>query len=122
MKALLASDPDGWVHKNGQLAIEAVKKQLEVFNKSRQTIKVPLSGTVPSLFDTVAQKVNTLLLEDPENIESIKELVDPILSRAMYRWDSIPYTLVCSVRCEESNRKGTSSEESKARAGRCARE
>ena len=99
MKALLASDPGGWVHKNGQLAIEAVKKQLEVYNKSRKTVKVAPSGsTIPSLFDTVAQKVNALLLEDPDNVESIKELVDPILARAMYRWESIPYTLVCGVR------------------------
>ena len=105
VKALLASDPDGWVHKNGQLAIESIKTQLEVYNQSRQkTVKVTRSGTstgsgtVPSLFDTVAQKVNTLLLEDPDNLESIKELVDPILSRAMYRWESIPYSLVCGVR------------------------
>lgn len=104
MKALLASDPDGWVHKNGQLAIEAVKKQLEVYNKSKKrTVRAAPSvtgtgPTIPSLFDTVAQKVNTLLLEDPDNVESIKELVDPILSRAMYRWEAIPYTLVCGVR------------------------
>ena len=94
----MASDPDGWVHKNGQLAIEAVKKQLEVYNRYRKPVKAPPSGTIPSLFDTVAQKVNTLLLEDADNIESIKDLVDPILSRAMYRWDSIPYTLVGGVR------------------------
>jgi hypothetical protein len=103
VKALLASDPHGWVHKNGQLAIEAIKTQLEVYRQSRkQTLKAAPSGTgtgtVPSLFDTVAQKVNTLLLEDPDNLESIKELVDPILFRAMYRWESIPYTLVCGVR------------------------
>ena len=108
MKVLLASDPDGWVHKNGQLAIEAIKRQLEVYNKNqKRTVKAAPSGsgagsgtttTVPSLFDTVAQKVNTLLLEDPDNVESVKELVDPILSRAMYRWESIPYALVCGVR------------------------
>jgi len=101
VKALLASDPNGWVYKNGQLAIEAIKTQLEVYNQSRkQTVEATPSGTgtVPSLFDTVAQKVNTLLLEDPDNLESVKELVDPILSRAMYRWESIPYTLVCGVK------------------------
>jgi len=98
VKALLASDPDGWLHKNGQLAIQAIKKQLEVYNKPRKTVKSTPSGTIPSLFDTVTQKINTLLLGDPNNIESIKELVDPILSRAMYRWESIPYTLVWDVR------------------------
>jgi len=98
VKVLLASDPNGWVQRNGQLAIEAIKRQLEVYSKTRKIVKAPPSGTIPSLFDTVAEKVNTLLLEDPDNVESIKELVDPILSRAMYRWESIPYTLVCGVR------------------------
>jgi hypothetical protein len=99
VKALLASDPDGWVYKNGQLAIQVIKQQLELYYEYRKpSAQVNPSSTVPSLFDTVAQKVNTLLLEDPDNIEAIKELVDPILSRAMYRWESIPYSLLCSVR------------------------
>ena len=111
VKALLASDPYDWVERNGQLAIAAVKLQLEVYNESRRTVKAIPSGGVPSLFDTVTQKVNTLLLEDPDNIEAIKELVDPILSKAMYRWESIPYSLVAGVRARMAGKGPTARKE-----------
>ncbi|PVF98262.1 hypothetical protein CPB86DRAFT_873454 [Serendipita vermifera] len=94
IRKLLTSS--NWVGKEGELAIKVFQSQLDTYyhNVGARTVAPP---TLTTLFDAAAQRIATLLEEDPENLDTILETINPAVARAMWSWPSIPYAALCSI-------------------------
>lgn len=79
-----------WINSPGQLAIQAVKQQLETHSdNSRQAAQQ--QRPITTLFDAITHKIGTLLEQDPSNLEAITGLFNPTLAQAAWSWPNLPY-------------------------------
>ncbi|PVF98275.1 hypothetical protein CPB86DRAFT_814831, partial [Serendipita vermifera] len=94
MRRLLKSS--NWVGADGELAIKAVQLQLDTYYHNLDT-RIPTPPTPTTLFDAAAQRIATLLAEDPDNLDTVLETINPAIARAVWSWPRIPYPAVCSI-------------------------
>jgi hypothetical protein len=85
-----------WVEKNGELAIEAVQLQLDIYYNNVETT-IHTTPTLTSLFDTEVKRIATLLEEDLRNLDTILETINPTTARAAWSWPRIPYPALCAM-------------------------
>ncbi|KAG8760742.1 hypothetical protein FRC14_002038 [Serendipita sp. 396] len=101
MRKLLLSH--SWTDQMGELAIRAVKLQLEVYNENMKAVKTSSSGAstqgkaVTTLFDEVVKKISALLEEDADNIDAVANMMSPSVARATWSWFSIPYSVFWDI-------------------------
>ncbi|PVF98265.1 hypothetical protein CPB86DRAFT_825813 [Serendipita vermifera] len=85
-----------WYGKNGELAIKAVQLQLDTYYKNVET-SAKTAPPLTNLFDAAAQRIATLLEEDPDNLDPVLETINPAIAWAAWSWPSIPYPALCSI-------------------------
>lgn len=83
-----------WIDNMGELAIAAVKLQLEIYEENKEISCRPLT----SLFDATVQKLGVLMEDDPENVDVIMESFNPALARAVWEWHNSSYSVFCTIR------------------------
>ncbi|KAJ7128823.1 hypothetical protein C8R43DRAFT_1074699 [Mycena crocata] len=82
-KLLIGSNKTGG--NPSQLARKTVEHQLESYQKYITAPRKPLSIS-PSLFESLAEKIS-------ESLEALDQVPDNILSRDLWGWNAIPYSL-----------------------------
>ncbi|PVF98266.1 hypothetical protein CPB86DRAFT_362005 [Serendipita vermifera] len=85
-----------WVGKNAELAVKAVNLQLETYYNNVEP-GVQTAPPLTNLFDAAAQRIASLLEEDPENLDPVLETINPAIARAAWSWPRIPYPALCSI-------------------------
>ncbi|KAG8809115.1 hypothetical protein FRC17_003609, partial [Serendipita sp. 399] len=92
-----------WNDKLGELAIKSVKVHLQAYNEDIEAAKNPHLNTstqakeVTTLFDEAAKKINTLLAEDPDNVDAVASMMSPSVARATWAWHSMPYPVFWDI-------------------------
>ncbi|KAG8810839.1 hypothetical protein FRC17_002740 [Serendipita sp. 399] len=101
-----------WKGKTGELAIETVKLQLQVYEQNLEAASRTTSNSkkpVPSLVEVAARKLAESLEDDPEGVDVVMNISNPSIAQAFCSLHNIPYSVFCNVRTHlgsmEPNRK-----------------
>lgn len=99
----MLAEPSSWANA-GDLAIAALDYQLEMYSRSRSTMKAAATSGTASLLETAAAKflqVETIIQDPVSAIEAMSAMPESVIRRAFgENWELVPYTIVCIMRAK----------------------